>query len=925
MLRIHLLSLLIVGLAAPSAHAQTLVTVFDGGGQPVVAAAVQAFIASQSGSLLEMRRQAIAEGVTDGEGRVALDVPAVEGVRLVVDSPRHAPLVQSLPTHGAASLRLVVAPGEAPRLSLRWPADGLPPAGEACLHWSRAEPQLLRSLELERCTSIGEGGSIVLAGVEPGARGQLEVKAEGYLPLVVVYPWAEQQTPTLERGFLVVGRVIDPHGRPLGEARATSAEGLVAETSRDGSFSVALGEVPQHLEVRAPGFRTRKVPAGRDLRPLTVQLEPGPTLSGTLFDDGGAPLPAARLRIEREQGPGQWRRELRDLELIDGEFLIDLLQPGRLRFRISAEGHRPLDLPAHEVGPASALDLGVQVLATGAGVAGKVVDAASGQPLGGALVRLLPRGLSGLRRSAETVLAEAVTDAEGHYRILGEPSGAYELRFERNDYATTALEIDLEEGRVLALGDQLLGRGCRVLGQVRARSGIAQGGVRVRFLTESGTAVLPIVERTTNGSGRFTAMYLSPGTYRVEVKGRRPLLVQTVEVPEGEEELTLDLLTGGTRVEGLVTRREQPAEGGWLTLEPAFDPGHRSGKLILAGADGSQSQVFGPLGAELTAEVGPDGTFAFEDVPAGPATAVFLSAAGEELRQPVEVPATPTALLAIDFAGSPLVGLVVDTSDRPLSGAQIELRDGLGNLIGQGASDELGSFELRDLPSGALVLEVSKPGHARRTLGGLDPARLTAPLRIELEPAAEGALALQLARPDGEPLSYAFATLFSSGGALVRSLPLDALGEKRYADLPAGGYFLVWSDPTVGAGASPPLEIRPGEESVFARQLALPARLDLLCEDPACAGQTISALSLLTEDGFDLGPLLSGFSLGLTFSLHGAVSLGGVQPGRYRLLAQSGGKLWNLAIEALAGAPLAVSLRGSDPIRVAAALPSPPR
>ena len=78
---------------------------------------------------------------------------------------------------------------------------------------------------------------------------------------------------------------------------------------------------------------------------------------------------------------------------------------------------------------------------------------------------------------------------------------------------------------------------------------------------------------------------------------------------------------------------------------------------------------------------------------------------------------------------------------------------------------------------------------------------------------------------------------------MVRSLPTDALGERRFEDLAGGIYFLVWMDAASG----------------------------------------IDFLGLYSADGLQIAPYLSGVASSMRFSQTGRISLGRITPGQYVL------------------------------------------
>ena len=115
------------------------------------------------------------------------------------------------------------------------------------------------------------------------------------------------------------------------------------------------------------------------------------------------------------------------------EFL-DLLDDGRLQIRI--------DGPNHSGGDGFAIDF-AQIVINPTGwrysgsVSGVVIDAETGAPVPGVLV-------------SATNLVESVTDESGVFELDGVPAGRVVLSAARSGFATTAVQLDLEDAGALA-------------------------------------------------------------------------------------------------------------------------------------------------------------------------------------------------------------------------------------------------------------------------------------------------------------------------------------------------------------------------------------------------------------------------------------------------------------------------------------------
>ncbi len=893
-------------------------------GAPVVAAEVRVYAPRRSNSLLEMQRRPIAEATSGADGGVALALPALSGLVLVVDAAGHLPALRQLSEVANGPVKVTLERGAALSRRVSWPPEGPKPQGRVCARFELPHEALPSPPRFERCGSLGEQGSFELTGLPAQAPIELEIRSRGYLPLVERLPLPAGKRLRLSPGLLITGTVVDPVGRSLAGVSLVTSEGERLESATDGSFALRAARLPMGLTAQAPGRMRLELTVRDSLRPLSLRLEPGATVEGQLVAVGGEVPERASIRIDREYAPGSWRPIEGEAlkELFEGGFLLSLPGAGRYRTQIRVAGSQPLDVPTFEAEAAAAVNLGVLELAPGGGLTGRVTDASSGRVLPGTLVRLLPQGMAGLRRLTWSSLAETLTDEDGAYRFSAQSGGAYELRFERHGYAPGVLEVEVDERQLRNLDDQHLSAGARVAVQVMDLAARPRAGVAVKVVTPNGASLLPLAEAVSRADGSLEPMTLAPGAYRVEARTDRPLLAQTFTVPEGEADQEWTLELAGVSVVGWVHRGQRPAAGGTLRLAPANDPGARVGKFVLHSPNGGSRQVFGPLPVELVADVNSEGVFELEDVPAGLTTVTYLSPDGETSQRLVEIPALAEAQVSVDLAGSTLAGRVYQAEGEVLPGVSVELRDAAGNLVAAKLSDESGAFVFDGLEDSALVLEARKQGFRTRVLAGLR-AGGGDNLAIELESAEAGSLVARLSGPSGSPLSHVYVGLFTPSGARLTSLPLDALGERSWEELAAGTYYLTWSDPALGVGASRFFSVAAGERAEQNLRLETPARVSLLCRDPACVGRPLRVLSILDAQGIDLAAFVPGVSPGLSLSAAGGLDLGKLAPGNYRLLVAVAGRSWDQPFVARPDAVVEVVLGVAPDSELVAALPPP--
>lgn len=905
--------------AAPAAAVR--IEVVDADGKVVTGAKLQGFVTRATRALIEVRRDAVASGATDDEGGADLSLPAVPRVLLVVDAPGKMPRALEINPGASAPLRVQVEDGA--RLSGRAQGDGRL-QGRACVGWKEAVELLGRSFEFERCADLSPEGTFTVTGLDPARTGRLTILAEGHLPLSARIPEGQAETYRLVRGSRLEGLVLGPGDRPVVRARIAVKEAGEALADEGGRFSVALAALPARLVVHAPGFRKLGLDV-RELAPLRLSLKPGATLEARVLDGVGKPVPRVKVLLRRQTGESAWTREEITAETYKGDLLLDLPRPGLYRFEVRSDGLRPFASEPFAVSATQGANLGVVVLSAGGGVEGRVVDAASGQPLAGVLATLWPQGMAGLQRAAaSTTVGQTVTDSEGSYRIAGQAPGAYELRLERSGFATAYREVALLDDLVLPMADAALDAGVAVSGTVKNRAGKPRRGVQVRFLAESGASPLAVAETATGENGEFGGLHLASGDYRVEVRSDRILLAQDVRIEGKEPEHKLALRTAETAVSGTVLRRGQVAQGGWLETEVAALATPRSGRLVLRTPEGEQETLGGSESSLYQAEVGPDGSFSFEDVPPGRLLFTYLTPEGHTLTRLVDLPPAGAEALTIDFSGSRLEGIArLKDTGEPLVDVAVELRDADGSPLGTAVTDAAGRFVFEDVSAEEVLVEATRAGFAARAEQVSLLGKPAATVAIDLDPSEDGTVAVRLQGEGGQPLAFSFVTLVTEGGALVRSLPLDALGSRRFEGISAGNYRLLWSDPAYGLGMSAPIPVQGGQEAVVEERLASPARIELACQSEPCSRSPLEALALFSAPGLDLASLLPGFSPGLAISDEGRLYLGAIQPGEYRLAGRVAGLPFEMVFRASPGQVIRVPVGNPQTSRDALAARTP--
>lgn len=891
-------------------------------GEPVVDARVVVQTRAPESSIYHQLTEPLVDRKTDEAGRIQAPLPVLDRYLLVVDHPSHGPWAREI--RGTPPDTVTLEPGEElhGRILLEGEAlDSGVREGKACAAWVLAWGGHEKAHEWLRCTTTAEDGTFVLEGLGSGPV-LFGARARGYLPVrrrVEVEsheqagfraeadppadhpagnpagdPAGDQDrdaaeervdilTVSLEPGFLLRGKVLGGR-QPLSDAEIVhAAQGIRVETEDDGRFEIAVAGFPAALEARSPDHRSRQVVVDElPEKELLITLEPAEKLVAWVGGSTGEPLGKADVYLTRQDGNENSYRKLRP-ELEEGALELRLPGPGHYGVRIGAPDHRPSPLAELSVSPGQTLDLGAITLSRGAGVRGIAVDRATGELLPGVTVEVLPHGTALLESLRQRRTSRKVTDRQGRFEVFGLEPGRYELRASHSHWAPRYLDFDLdsEEGR--DLGALELGPGVELHGTVQSRSGQARPGLRIQVLDPEQGSLVPLAETTSDGDGRFGDLRLAPGRYRLTVQGDRLLLTQEIQIQEGQTDRELELVVEGVELRGVVVRRDQPVEGGFLRLESVLDPGSRRGKILMT-ADGRSLGRYGMSESQAFADVGSDGRFVVEDAPAGALAVTYHSVSGNTIRRQITVPNRDRHEVVLEVGGRRLEGWVVSSEDgTPVESARIRILDAAGRTVASTTTDPAGYFEILDLPDGQYALEAEAAEFSTTVHKPLVLDEDPEPLHIALEPGTGAHLEIRLSRTDGSPVGGVPITVLNESGRMVKALPTNSFGVLDVEGLSPGQYFVVWSDGLGGTGVSEALALRQDEPTVFQRTLPAGGSVQVTCAEAECASLPIDHVALFASNGLEIGAYVSGISPAMRFSADGQLALGRLSPDQYLL------------------------------------------
>jgi large repetitive protein len=673
-------------------------------------------------------------------------------------------------------------------------------------------------------------GDYFVATLPPGNY-QISASRSGYetgsvsgLTLQPGVPKRQDFTLVLDGNYgAVSGQVLDASGKPAYLVRVQSADGPSSrniETQPDGRYllpQLNAGTYRIYLsnendsgspEVTGVVVTAGNVTTGVDFN-LNVFYG---TISGTITDLTGTPIMGATIDTD-SSGHSWYPANVQSGTA--GQYLVGRLKtdgesPKAYTLNVSKEKYASVYYQkAYVFSQADLITLvpgesvtGIDVaLPPGAEISGGVVDDKTGLPLtsgtiyarmtvDGSIVRTFSDGL----------------DAQGKYQFDTLPPGSYELYtsisgYPRMYWEDTYYEVDetligLVTGELKQGYDFSIKPGATIAGWVRDESGVPynSGSVRAYDFRRSPEDYWD----TSISSGQYTLSNIPQGTYYVyaNVSGKPPVFFRqaytevqaaTVSMPAGLTRQNIDITIPASIENGSIAGTIYKNDGTPYT----------GVSVRLYGVDGSS-------GSQSSSANSSDGTYSFGNLLPGAYVVglvetdaapyyyggTYNQAAATRLYVDPGEDVTGIDVTAPVRNDGSVTGTVVDASDQPVGGVEVDLSWAWSNYSTITADD--GSFIFPQVfPHDEYTLEAEKNGYQpSETTLGVNAGQAVTGVKIILTSFNPGAIAGTVTDVSGNTLYSVYTQISRDGSSFSATMNTNPSGQFMFDQLQPGSYTI---------------------------------------------------------------------------------------------------------------------------------------
>jgi protocatechuate 3,4-dioxygenase beta subunit len=593
---------------------------------------------------------------------------------------------------------------------------------------------------------------------------------------------------TIPTGIAVGGRAVDTHGDPLSGVAVTATE---AEGGQRGMFRMVMGG--------RQGGEEDAVRTGSD-GTFTMRVKEG-TYDFTFRREGLAPKTVRGQNISVASAPnveatmepsveitGRVSRAGTGLENVmvmamtpgsdaasattgpDGSFTLTGLAPGSVRLMARktddfVQETRNVDAPAHDV---------VIDIPAGGRISGRVVDKGSGKPIPSFQSGITTsRSAGGMVMMAPPQLRSFTSD-DGSFTLESVPPGATVLVASSAGYASSRLNLTVEQAKEIKGVELQLDAGVKLTGRVTGSNGSPLGDVEVRVLpSPTGGFATSGAERTatTDTNGEYSIEGLEAGDETVSFShAKHSAMRKPVTLKGGETRLDVQLASGGRVTGTVVTESGAPVAD--AEVEAGSGGGYQSARTNANGAFEFESMTPGRYRFTASKSGLAEGVVEDVDVSNGAPVQIVLK------------------------AGGTIYGRITGLSAKELAVAQVSASGRSSSA--DGTVNASGDYRIEGVPGGTVQVQ------AWSGQGMTGSMKRSGAQTVELAPG--GSQQVDIAFRDdvivsgritrnGVPLAGATVNFFSRGGSRGSGgAPADNDGQYSVSGLEEGEYNVMVTD-----------------------------------------------------------------------------------------------------------------------------------
>jgi carboxypeptidase family protein len=673
---------------------------------------------------------------------------------------------------------------------------------------------------------------------------------------------------------------------------------VTVEAGEDGRFQIRAGRGAQVVEVRAPGYGSRRVEADVERPGETVDLgdialEVGIAIRGHVRDGAGRPVDGADVGTSAIDTVQSFEART---DAAGAYVLAGLPSGGIYTIWASAPQLGQADRKA-EAGATTA-----DLVLPGAGAISGVVMDAAGRPIQG--FRVLAR--SAARQGYRIGGSETFGAEDGRFTLENVSVGEYVVEVTAPDHAAAAVPgIKVTAGRTADAGTVRLEAGGVVRGVVVDAASAPVAGATV-LVNRPGRDFRRLASQaTTDAGGTFEIGGVSRGSAQVSAthSAYAPSAPSAIEVDPARGPADVRIVLGqGGRIEGRVRSRDGVVPAAAVVSTRSTTPG--------------ASFATGPALQPVAA----DGTFAIDHVPAGRVAVSLMAGQDDQYHGLGEVAADvregETTAVEFVLRNIAITGKVT-RGGVPLAGARVEFDSPHGGMMmygGGGGGSPLPPYIGITREDGTYQLSVTEPGETSVEIQGPD-RKANYPVPSVQVPEADSFVAdfnfsgvaidgVVVDRETEQPIVGAYLIAQPAKGQGSRGV---ATGEsdsdgRFHLEADSGEYRL--SARAEGYGGDP-VTVAVGEAGATGVRIALVHGLVITGRlvDPSGRGVSGGRVSAWSGEGVNRTNAIA-----LTVG-DGSFQLSGLRESRYQLVAAEGG-LFALATSAAPNPqPVTLTLR----------------